>query len=101
MDPRKLPPIGAAVVLAAFGFLVASLGSSVARRWSGISAAYAACGLLWIVAGPVMIAAGFWQLIAFGRLRLPLWIGGGAAFLAGAVLVTGVLTYVVPCSGPS
>jgi hypothetical protein len=47
-----------------------------------------------------MFIAGLWVLASRGRHRMPLWMGGLSAVLAGAVLVVGVLTYVVPCSGP-
>jgi hypothetical protein len=69
--------------------------------WSSISAAYAAFGVLWIVAGPVMLACGLWALGTLGRSRIPLWIGGAATALSGGSLIAGVLSYVVPCSGPS
>lgn len=102
---QKASRIVVAIVLAAgmvlFGALIAVGGYGIVRRWSSISLAFAACGVLWLLAGPVMLAAGFWVLGSLGRRRIPLWAGGAAAVLTGVVLVVGVLTYVIPCSGPS
>ncbi len=105
MDSRKAVQTGVAFAVAAvmllFGYLVSTLGFKVLRDWSSISVLYAACGALWIVAGPAMLGAGAWILASFAPQRRPLFVGGAAAFVAGAVLVVGVLTYVVPCAGPS
>jgi hypothetical protein len=84
-----------------FGFLIAAAGYSGLRNWSAIGAALAACGALWIVTGPAMSLGGFWLLGALGRNPISLWIGGVAAALSGGSLVAGVLTYEIPCSGPS
>jgi hypothetical protein len=92
---------GIAGLLLAFGFLAAAAGYQTIRKWPSIGAAYAAYGLLWIVAGPAMFASGLWLLRSLVPSRVPLWIGGGAALLCGASLIVGVLTYVVPCTGPS
>jgi hypothetical protein len=102
---RKAMRIAAAAVVAAvmifFGYVVSHAGYQILREWRSIGAAYAACGVLWILAGPAMLVAGLWVLASLGRHRIPLWLGGTAAVAAGAVLVAGVLTHVVPCSGPS
>ncbi len=84
-----------------FGYLIATAGYRGIRQWSSISPGYAAYSLLWVVAGPAMVVAGLWVLASIGRHRIPLWIGGTAAVLSGSSLVAGVLTYVIPCSGPS
>jgi len=84
-----------------FGFFVSQVGYSVLREWRSISAALAACGVLWILSGPAMFLGGSWVLASLGRRATPMWMAGTAAFLAGAGLVVGVLTHVVPCSGPS
>jgi membrane protease YdiL (CAAX protease family) len=84
-----------------FGYAISRAGFQVLLKWSSIGAAYAAVGALWSLAGPVMFGAGLWVLGSLGRHRMPLWLGGTAGVLAGAALVVGVLTYVVPCSGPS
>jgi len=82
------------------GLLVSAMGYQTVREWSSIGPAYAACGVLWILAGPVMLVAGLWVLGSLGRHRIPLLVGGAATALAGLVLVVGVLTYVIPCAGP-
>ncbi len=84
-----------------FGYLVAAAGYQILRKWPSISAAYAAYGVLWVVAGPAMLAGGLWVLGSVGRSRIPLSIGGVAAILSGGSLIAGVLTYVIPCSGSS
>ena len=102
---QKASPIAGAIVVAAvmvfFGYTLSVAGLQTVRQWSYISVAYAACGVTWLVAGPAMFVAGLWVLGSLGRHRIPLWVGGAAAVLSGAVLVAGVLTYVIPCSGPS
>ena len=102
---RKFGRTAATLVLAClmllFGYLLAVAGYQSLRLWSSISAAYAACGVLWLVAGPTMLAGGVWVLGSFGRNRVPFRIGGIAALLSGVSLIAGVLSYVIPCSGPS
>jgi hypothetical protein len=83
-----------------FGGVVSRIGYHILRHWSSIGPAYAACGVLWVLAGPVMLVAGLWVLGSLGRHRIPLLVGGAATVLAGLVLVVGVLTYVIPCAGP-
>jgi hypothetical protein len=90
-----------AVVMVFFGVLVLGAGRQTLGHWASIGAAYAACGVIWSLAGPAMVLAGLWSLGSLGRHRIPVWIGSAAAVVAGAVLVAGVLTYVIPCSGPS
>jgi hypothetical protein len=102
---QKAGRIAVATAVAAgmvfFGFVMSYGGYRTVRQWSSIGVAYALCGLIWTLAGPAMIVAGLWVLGSLGRHRFPLWIGGAAAVLSGAVLVTGVLAHVIPCSGPS
>lgn len=83
------------------GFVGLSAGHTTLREWGAISPALRMCGLLWTLAGAVTMVTGLWALGSLGRNRMPLLVGGAAAALAGIVLVVGVLTYVVPCSGPS
>lgn len=90
-----------AAVMMCFGYAIFGAGYRTLRGWSSIGPAYAGIGILWLLAGPAMFGAGLWVLGSLGRHRIPLWIGGAAAVLAGVVLIAGVLTYVVPCSGPS
>jgi hypothetical protein len=84
-----------------FGYAMAEAGYRNLASWSTISAGFAAIALVWLLAGPTMFGGGLWLLASQGRSRPPLWVGGIAALLAGTSLVAGVLTYVVPCSGPS
>jgi hypothetical protein len=90
-----------AAVTIFFGFLISREGYSILREWRAIGAAYAACGVLWILSGPAMFAGGSWVLASLGRRATPLWLAGAASVVAGGTLVVGVLTHVVPCSGPS
>jgi hypothetical protein len=102
---QKRRPIVVSSLMAAwmlfFGILVSRGGYGTIRGWRFIGAAYAACGVLWMLSGPAMLVAGLWVLATLGQHRIALWMGGAAAAVAGAVLVAGVLTHVVPCSGPS
>ena len=102
---RKVSRIAAAAllapVLALFGAVMSVTGFAILSMWSSISPAYAACAVAELVAGPVMALSALWILGSLGRHRIPLWAGGGAAMLAGVVWLAGVLSYVIPCSGPS
>jgi hypothetical protein len=90
-----------AVVTIFFGFLVSIMGYLTLRQWSSIGAGFSACGVLWALAGPIMFVTGWWVLLSLGRRSTPLWLAGAASIAAGGALVVGVLTHVVPCSGPS
>jgi hypothetical protein len=89
------------VVIALLGFSLLRSGQQVVLEWPSISVAYAACGISWIIGAAAMIMGGLWVLGSLGRHRIALWAGALGSVLAGASLVIGVLTYVVPCSGPS
>jgi len=91
----------AAVGTIFFGFLVSRAGFSTLREWRSIGAGLLTCGALWLLAGPIMFVAGWWVLVTFGGRATPLWLAGEASVVAGGALVVGVLTHVVPCSGPS
>jgi len=91
----------AAVATIFFGFLVSRGGYSTLREWRSIGAGLFTCGALWVLAGPIMFVAGLWALVTFGGRATPLWLAGAASVVAGGSLLTGVLTHVVPCSGPS
>jgi hypothetical protein len=97
---RLAVTIIAAAAMLFLGLLVSAMGYQAMREWSFISSAYASCGLLWVVAGPVMLVAGLWLLGSLGRNRLPLLVGGAATALVGVVLVVAVLTSGIPCTGP-
>ena len=98
---RIVVAIAVAAGLLLFGFVVLSAGHSTVREWAAIGSALLTCGLLWVLAGAVMLVTGLWVLGSLGRHRIPLLVGGAATALAGMVLVVGVLTYVIPCSGPT
>jgi len=91
----------AASVMILLGFLFSMAGYSMMRQWHWIRLALAGCGVIWMLAGPVMFVAGWWVLGSLGRKKTPLLAGGAASIVAGAVLVAGVLSHVIPCSGPS
>ncbi len=93
--------IAIAAIWLFFGYAISQAGYRVLREWSSIGAAYATVGTLWLITGPAMFGAGLWLLGTLGRHRIAFWLGAAAGMLAGASLVVGVLTYVVPCSGPS
>jgi len=98
---RIVVAVAVAAGLLMFGFVVLFAGRDTVREWTSIGSALRACGLLWILAGAVMIVTGLWVLGSLGRHRIPLLVGGAATALAGMVLLVGVLTYVIPCSGPT
>ena len=90
-----------AVVTIFFGFLVSRAGYSTLREWRSIGPGFSAFGALWALAGPIMFLAGLWVLLSLGRRPTLLWLAGVASIVAGGAEVVGVLTHVVPCSGPS
>jgi len=97
-----IAPVGLmGVVTIFFGFLVSTMGYSTLREWRSIGAGLLTCGALWALAGPIMFVAGLWVLLTLGRRSTPLWLAGAASIVAGGMLVVGVLTHVIPCSGPS
>ena len=91
----------AAVATIFFGFLVSRGGYSTLREWRSIGAGLFTCGALWVLAGPIMFVAGLWVLLTLGRRATPLWLAGAGSIVAGGAVTVGVLTHVVPCSGPS
>ncbi len=89
------------VLLLCFGAIISLGGFRIASQWKAISPIYAGIGVLWAAAGIVMLACAAGVFATGGRHRLGLWAGGAGAGVAGLSLIIGVLTYVVPCSGPS
>jgi vacuolar-type H+-ATPase subunit I/STV1 len=102
---QKVPRIAMALLVAAgmlfFGFFVFLAGYRITGEWRCVGAALAGSGVLWILSGLAMFVAGWWVLGSVGRARIPLWVGGTAAVVAGSVLLAGVRARVIPCSGPS
>lgn len=90
-----------AAVMLLFGYVISAGGYRVVSKWREISGPYAAIAILWVVAGVVMLTAALGILASRGRQPLPLWAGGAGAAAAGVSLIVGVLTYVIPCAGPS
>ena len=99
---QKAKRIAIAVGVSAllFGYAISGAGYRVLREWNSIGPAYAGIGVLWLIAGPAMFGAGLWILGSLGRYRIAFHIAGYASAIAGIVLILGVLSYVVPCSGP-
>ena len=98
---RSATTIVLALLMVLFGYLIAMAGYQTLRHRIVISASFAAIGALWIVVGPVMLAGAVWVLVSLGRKPIPFYVAGVAALLCGGSLIAGVLTYVIPCSGPS
>ncbi len=90
-----------AALLLFFGGSHALGGSSELREWTAMSHSLIACMVLLAVCGLAMISAGVWLVLTLGRDRRALWMGGGASVLCGGVVLAGVLSKVIPCSGPS
>ncbi len=97
---RTLGTIVLGALMLLFGCLIASTGYHALRMWPFISAAFAAYGVLWAITGLAMLVGGLWALGCFGRSRVPFWIGGVGALFSGGSLIAGILTHVIPCSGP-
>jgi hypothetical protein len=101
---RRIARLAAAVVIAVLmllmGVVIVRGGCVPLRRWPSVSIAFAAWGGLWLIAGAALVIGGLWALGSLGGNRIPLRIGGAGAILSGGSLIVGVLTYVVPCSGP-
>ncbi len=93
--------LGVSAVMIFLGYALSGAGYRVLREWHSVGPAFAAIGIFWLIVGPVMFGAGLWVLGSLGRHRIPFCIAGYSAALAGIVLIVGVLSYIVPCSGPS
>jgi len=83
-----------------FGFLISAYGFSALREWSSIHAGFAACGISWSLAGPIMFICGLWVLDSLGRHSRALQIAGSVTAFAGAVMFAGAATGAMPCSTP-
>ncbi len=90
-----------AVAMLFLGYAMGRSGVNVLSRWRAISLPFAGIGLLWTIAALVLVTAALGIFISRAQQRLPLWAGGAALTVTGASIVIGVLTYVIPCSGPS
>lgn len=90
-----------AVLMLLIGAMVLRRGYYVALQWREISSPYAAIAVIWIAAGAVMLTAALATFMSGASQQLPLWAGSIGATVCGLALAAGVLTYVVPCAGPS
>lgn len=97
-NPRRRS-FGMVLVFLICSFVIWSASRNILPEWPSVSTAYAAVGVLWAVSAVVMFACGVWLIFSKQR-ALPLWIGSSAIMAAGAVLIVGILTSVIPCSGP-
>ena len=80
-----------AAVRAAYGLIL----------WENISGAYRTANILMAAGALALMGAGLSPLVS-GSWRRPVFLAGAAgAAIMGIALGAGVLTGVVPCSGPS
>ena len=91
-----------AVLMLLFGAIYGRGGLALLGEWAAISPVLAACAVLFLFCGAVMVGCGLWLLVRRGGgFYRPLWIGGSATALCGLVILAGVLSKVIPCAGPS
>jgi hypothetical protein len=83
-----------------YGLVPVIVGCIVLREWAALSAPLIVFGVLFLVAGTVMVSCALWLFVTVGRSRLPLWIGGIGSILSAGILASVTLTDVLPCSGP-
>jgi len=89
------------LVIAFLGFLIQNTARVLAFRDLSIGAAFRAINVAWLISGAGMLAGGVWLLGPLDRRRLALSIAGAASAATGVILIAGVLTYLIPCSGPN
>lgn len=100
----RKPRIGAmllALLMLFFGALMFLFGYFDLSEWSSEQAPLIACGVVWVIAGPVVFASALWLFGTLGRSVLALRIGGMAILASGMVLIAGATSGVLPCSGPA
>jgi hypothetical protein len=104
MEATTRKPSVVAMVLALlmllFGFLMFLFGYFALSEWRSERAALIACGVVWILAGPVVFGSALWLSVSLGRGPLALRIGGTAIVASGTVLATAAAVGVLPCNGP-
>jgi hypothetical protein len=84
-----------------FGSLMFLFGCAAVWEWRAESAALVACGVAWILSGPVIVGSALWLFGSLGRSRRALRVGGHAIIITGVVLAAAAATRVMPCSGPA
>lgn len=90
-----------ALLMLLFGALMFLFGYFDLREWRSERAPLIACGAVWIVAGPVVVASALWLFGTLGRSSLALRMGGMATLASGTVLAASAVAGVLPCSGPA
>jgi hypothetical protein len=90
--------MGAILLLLGYGTIGA--GIEVLREWSSIRSVYLMLGFLWMLSGTAILVAAVWLITCLGSRRLPFAIGGSGILMSGTGEICGLLTHVVPCSGP-
>ncbi len=84
-----------------FGVFPAVGGFQLVGDWVAEATILVASGAVLLLSGATMLVSAAWLLIPLGRHRSPLWSGGVASLLAGAVLAAATISRVLPCSGPT
>jgi hypothetical protein len=83
-----------------YGLVPVIVGCLVLREWAALSAPLIVFGVLFLVAGTVMVSSALWLFVTVGRSRLPFWSGGIGSILSAGILASVTLTDVLACSGP-
>ncbi len=84
-----------------FGVVAVVVGYQIVCDWAEEATVLVASGAVLLLCGATMLASAAWLLVSLGRHRPPLWSGGVASLLAGAVLAAATISHVLPCSGPT
>lgn len=90
-----------ALLMLLFGAVMFLFGYLDLGEWRSEQAPLIACGIVWIIAGPVIFASALWLFGTLGRSSLALRIGGMAIVASGTVLAASAASHVLPCSGPA
>ena len=90
-----------AAFMLVFGWLTCVSANYVIGNWQAVSAGFAACGALWMVCGPTMMASGIGLAATAGGKTWLLKLGGVATCVSGLVLAGGAWVHAIPCAGPS
>jgi hypothetical protein len=88
-------------LLLLFGIVMSAFGWVALHEWRYEQVSLVACGALWILCGPAIVACALWLLGSLGRSITALRIGGIAIVASGTVLVAAAVSGALPCSGPS
>jgi hypothetical protein len=94
-------PMVLAVLMLLFGSLMFLFGYFDLSEWRSEEAPLIACGVVWILTGPLMFGSALWLLGSLGRNHLASRIGGMAVVASGTVLATAAAADVLQFSGPA